>query len=163
MLKELQLSLSVILLLACVFFYQLTLKSTCLFSCLPPYKSQQGLEALLSHGRSIVFLENSERMEPSPLVSCAVESAAKIYPEQPVVLFMKGLNNSAQLPTNSTYRALSLLSAIDNVFLFPLDMERLFEDTPLLSWYSQVSVQRILECQFWEGPQNMGAIYSLHR
>ncbi|KAI5142258.1 Centrosomal Protein Of 70 Kda [Manis pentadactyla] len=126
MLKELQLSLSVILLLACVFFYQLTLKSVCLFSCLPPSKSQQGLEALLSHGRSIVFLETSERMEPSPLVSCAVESAAKIYPEQPVVLFMKGLNNSTQLPTNSTYRALSLLSAIDNVFLFPLDMERLF-------------------------------------
>ncbi|KAI5936276.1 Zinc finger protein DZIP1L [Manis javanica] len=141
MLKELQLSLSVILLLACVFFYQLTLKSTCLFSCLPPYKSQQGLEALLSHGRSIVFLETSERMEPSPLVSCAVESAAKIYPEQPVVLFMKGLNNSAQLPTNSTYRALSLLVAIDNVFLFPLDMERLFEDTPLLSWYSQALSQ----------------------
>ncbi|XP_057353996.1 alpha-1,4-N-acetylglucosaminyltransferase-like [Manis pentadactyla] len=139
MLKELQLSLSVILLLACVFFYQLTLKSVCLFSCLPPYKSQQGLEALLSHGRSIVFLETSERMEPSPLVSCAVESAAKIYPEQPVVLFMKGLNNSTQLPTNSTYRALSLLSAIDNVFLFPLDMERLFEDTPLLSWYSQIN------------------------
>ncbi|XP_012519008.1 PREDICTED: alpha-1,4-N-acetylglucosaminyltransferase [Propithecus coquereli] len=139
MLKELQLSLSVILLLACGFLYQLTLKSGCLFSCLPPFKSQQGLDALLSHGRSIVFLETSERMEPPPMVSCAVESAARIYPKRPVVFFMKGLNYSTQLPSNSTHPAFSLLSAIDNVFLFPLDMKRLFEDTPLFSWYTQIN------------------------
>ncbi|KAM9601433.1 alpha-1,4-N-acetylglucosaminyltransferase [Trichechus inunguis] len=139
MLKELQLSLSVFLLLACGFLYQLILKSSCLFSCLPTYKSQQGPEALLSHQRSIVFLETSEIMEPPPLVSCAVESAARIYPKQPVVFFMKALNNSTQLPPNTSYRAFSLLSAIDNVFLFPLDMKRLFEDTPLFSWYTQIN------------------------
>ncbi|XP_076986338.1 alpha-1,4-N-acetylglucosaminyltransferase [Tamandua tetradactyla] len=139
MLKELQLSLSVFLLLVCGFLYQLTLKSSCLSSCLPPFKSQQGPESLLSHRRGIVFLETSERIEPPPLVSCAVESAARIYPGQPVVFFMKGLNNSTQLSTNSTYPAFSLLSAMDNVFLFPLDMKRLLEDTPLFEWYAQIN------------------------
>nr|KAF6419798.1 alpha-1,4-N-acetylglucosaminyltransferase [Molossus molossus] len=139
MLKKFQLCLLVILLLSCGFLYQLFLKSSCLF-CLPPYKSQQGPEALLGKGRSIVFLETSERTEPSPLVSCAVESAAKVYPEQPVTFFMKGLSSSLQLPPNSTHPAFSLLSAIDNVFLFPLDMKRLFEDTPLFSWYTQINV-----------------------
>ncbi|KAF5921894.1 alpha-1,4-N-acetylglucosaminyltransferase [Diceros bicornis minor] len=138
MLKELQLSLWVALLLVCGFLYQLTVKSSCFF-CLPPSKSPQGLEALLGQGRSIVFLETSERMEPPSLVSCAVESAARIYPEHPVVFLMKGLSNFTQLPPNSTYSAFSLLSAIDNVFLFPLDMKRLFEDTPLFSWYTQVN------------------------
>ncbi|XP_002716610.3 alpha-1,4-N-acetylglucosaminyltransferase [Oryctolagus cuniculus] len=144
MLKELQLSLSVILLLACGFLYQLSLRSGCLFSCLPPLKSQEGPEALLSPGRSIVFLETSERTEPPPLVSCAVESAARIYPGQPVAFFMKGLGNPTQLPSNSTHPAFSLLSAMDNVFLFPLDMKSLLEDTPLFSWYTHVntSVQR---------------------
>nr|XP_011719852.1 alpha-1,4-N-acetylglucosaminyltransferase isoform X2 [Macaca nemestrina] len=136
--KELQLSLSVTLLFACGFLYQFTLKSSFLF-CLPSFKSQQGLEALLSHRRGIVFLETSERMEPTHLVSCAVESAAKIYPERPVVFFMKGLTDSTPMPSNSTYPAFSFLSAIDNVFLFPLDMKRLFEDTPLFSWYNQIN------------------------
>ena len=143
---KLQLSLLIVL-LACGFLYQFTLKSSCLFPFLLPYKSQQGLEALLGHGRSIVFLETSERTEPSPLVSCAVESVAKVYPEQPVLLLLKGLTNSTQLLSNSTSPALSLLSAIDNVFLFPLDMKSLFEDTPLFSWYTRVSIQRNLECQ----------------
>lgn len=140
MLKELQLSLLVILLLCSGFLYQLTLKSSCLFSCLPPYKSQREPQALLGKGRSIVFLETSERMEPSPLVACAVESAAKVYPDYPVAFFMKGLSSSMRLPPNSTYPAFSLLSAIDNVFLFPLDLKGLFEDTPLFSRYTRVSV-----------------------
>ncbi|KAM6223037.1 alpha-1,4-N-acetylglucosaminyltransferase [Rhynchocyon petersi] len=139
MLKELQLLLSAFLLLSCGFLYQLTLKSSCLFFRLPTYKSQKGLEALLGHKRSIVFLETSERMEPPPLVACAVESAARIYPEQPVAFFMKALNSSTQLPPNTTHAAFSLLSAIDNVFLLSLDMKRLFEDTPLFSWYTQVN------------------------
>nr|XP_020724958.1 alpha-1,4-N-acetylglucosaminyltransferase isoform X2 [Odocoileus virginianus texanus] len=139
MLTKLQFSLSVTLLFACGFLYQFTLKPSCLICYLPSYKSQKGLEALLGRGRIIVFLETSERMEPTPLVSCAVESAAKVYPEQPVLLLMKGLNNSMQLPPNSTSAALSLLSAIDNVFLFPLDMKSLFEDTPLFSWYTQIN------------------------
>ncbi|KAM5291850.1 alpha-1,4-N-acetylglucosaminyltransferase [Ctenodactylus gundi] len=140
MLKALQLSLSAVLLLASGFlFYQLTTRSGCLFSCLPLSNSQPGLEDLLSHGRSIVFLETSERLEPPPLVSCAVESAAKIYPERPVVFLMKGLNDFTQPSSNSSNPAFSLLSAIDNVFLLSLDMNRLFEGTPLLPWYTQIN------------------------
>ncbi|MBZ3886413.1 Alpha-1,4-N-acetylglucosaminyltransferase [Sciurus carolinensis] len=139
MLKEFQFSLSVILLFSCGFLYQLTLRPRCLFSCLSSFKFQQDPEALLSHRRGIVFVETSERMEPPSLVCCAVESAAKIYPEQPVVFFMKGLNTSTQLPSNSSYPAFSLLSAMDNVFLLPLDMKKLFEDTPLYSWYTRIN------------------------
>ncbi|XP_042521689.1 alpha-1,4-N-acetylglucosaminyltransferase [Dipodomys spectabilis] len=139
MLKELQVSLSLVLLLACGFLYRLSLRSRCLFSCLPPFKSPQGSEDLLRQGRSIVFIETSERMEPTPLVSCAVESAAKVYPKQPVAFFMKGLSNATQLLPNSSYPALSLLLAIDNVFFFPLDMERLFEGTPLYAWYTHIN------------------------
>lgn len=162
MLKELQLFLLGILLLVCVFLYRLNVKSSCLFSCLPPQKSQQDPGALLSHGRGIVFIETSERMEPTPLVSCAVESAAKIYPGQPVAFFMKGLYDTTWLPSNSTYPGFSLLSAIDNVFFFPLDMKMLFEDTPLLSWYTRVSVERLLEGQRWEEPQKRGPICSFY-
>lgn len=157
MLKELHLFLLVVLLLVCAFFYQLSLKSSCFF-CLPPQQLEQDPGALLGNGHGIVFIETSERMEPTPLVSCAVESAAKIYPRQPVAFFMKGLCNTTRLPSNSTYPGFSLLSAIDNVFLFPLDMKRLFEDTPLLSWYTRVSVQRILECPRWERLQTMSPV-----
>ncbi|KAM4862871.1 alpha-1,4-N-acetylglucosaminyltransferase [Urocitellus parryii] len=139
MLKELQFSLSITLLFACGFLYQFLLRSSCFFSCLMPFKFQQDPEALLSHGRGIVFVETSERLEPPPLVCCAVESAARVYPEQPVAFFMKGLNSSTQLPSNSSYPAFSLLSALDNVFLLPLDMKKLLEDTPLYSWYTRIN------------------------
>lgn len=144
MLKELHLSLSLVLVFACGLLYQLTLRSQCFFACLPPFTSPQGLEGLLRNGRSIVFIETSERLEPPPLVSCAVESAAKIYQEQPILFFMKGLSNATQMTSNtSSYPAFSLLSAINNVFFVPLDMKTLFEDTPLFSWYTKVSIQSI--------------------
>lgn len=144
MLKELHLSLSLVLVFACGLLYQLSLRSQCFFACLPPFTSPQGLEGLLSNGRSIMFIETSERVEPPPLVSCAVESAARIYPEQLIIFFMRGFNNSStQLTSNTSYPAFSLLSAINNVFFVPLDMKRLFEDTPLFSWYTKVSIQII--------------------
>ncbi|XP_036049539.1 alpha-1,4-N-acetylglucosaminyltransferase [Onychomys torridus] len=139
MLRELHLSLSLVLVFACGLLYHLTLRSQCFFACLPLFTSSPGQEGLLSSGRSIVFIETSERVEPPPLVSCAVESAAKIYPEQPVIFFMKRLSNATQLNSNTSYPAFSLLSAIDNVFFVPLDMKKLFEDTPLFSWYTKVN------------------------
>ncbi|KAL1782749.1 alpha-1,4-N-acetylglucosaminyltransferase [Sigmodon hispidus] len=139
MLKELHLSLSLVLVFTCGLLYQLTLRSNCFFACLPFFTSPQGPEGLLHNGRSIVFIETSERMEPPPLVSCAVESASKIYPERPVIFFMKRLSNTTQLTSNVSYPAFSLLSAIDNVFFAPLDMKKLFEDTPLFSWYTKVN------------------------
>lgn len=143
MLKELHLSLSLVLVFSCGLLYQLTLRSHCFFACLPLFTSPQGPEGLLRNGRSIVFIETSERVEPPPLVSCAVESAAKIYPEQPIIFFMKWLSNATQLTPNASSPAFSLLSAIDNVFFVPLDMKKLFEDTPLFSWYTKVSVQNL--------------------
>lgn len=140
MLKELHVSLSLVLMFACGLLYQLTLRSQCFFACLPLFTSPQGPDGLLRSGRSIVFIETSERVEPPPLVTCAVESAAKIYPEQPIIFFMKKLSNATQLTPNASYPAFSLLSAIDNVFFVPLDMKKLFEDTPLFSWYTKVSV-----------------------
>ncbi|KAK7804279.1 hypothetical protein U0070_006670 [Myodes glareolus] len=139
MLKELHLSLSLVLMFACGLLYQLTLRSQCFFACLPLFTSPQGPDGLLRSGRSIVFIETSERVEPPPLVTCAVESAAKIYPEQPIIFFMKKLSNATQLTPNASYPAFSLLSAIDNVFFVPLDMKKLFEDTPLFSWYTKVN------------------------
>lgn len=143
MLKEIYLSLSLVLVFACGLLYQLTMRSQCFFACLPPFSFPQGLDGLLRSGRSIMFIETSERVEPPPMVSCAVESAAKIYPEQPIIFFMKGLRDSVQLTSNTSYPAFSLLSAINNVFFVPLDMERLFKDTPLFSWYTKVSIQII--------------------
>ncbi|XP_038600416.1 alpha-1,4-N-acetylglucosaminyltransferase [Tachyglossus aculeatus] len=139
MLKEFQISLVIILMFAGGFLYELTLKRSCFF-CIPAFKSLVKLEDVLSHGRSIVFLETSDRLEPPPLVSCAVESASRIYRDRPVVFFLKGLNgNLTHLPSNSTNAAFSLLSGIRNVFLFPLDMRTLFQETPLFSWYSQIN------------------------
>lgn len=162
MLRELYLSLSLVLVFACGLLYQLTLRSQCFFACLPLFTSPQGLEGLPMSGRSIVFIETSERMEPPPLVSCAVESAAKIYPEQPVIFFMKGLSNSTQLTSNTSYPAFSLLSAINNVFFVPLDMKRLFKDTPLFPWYTKVSIKIIEKVCVGREKQNiMRPIHSL--
>ncbi|XP_068919960.1 alpha-1,4-N-acetylglucosaminyltransferase [Petaurus breviceps papuanus] len=140
MLKEFRISLSVFLLFACGLLYEMILKPRCFFSCTPAYKAMMRPENILEHSKSIVFLETTERLEPSPLVSCSVESAARIYPERSIIFLMKGLNNNfAHLPLNAHFRGFSLLSAIENVFFFPLDMENLLQETPLFSWYTQVN------------------------
>lgn len=97
-------------------------------------------EQVLNLGKSIIFLETTERLEPPPLVSCSVESAARIYQDRPIILFMKGLTNDTVLDLNSSYTAFSLLSSMKNVFIFPLQMETVFQETPLLQWYNEVSI-----------------------
>ncbi|KAG6932151.1 hypothetical protein G0U57_000281, partial [Chelydra serpentina] len=96
-------------------------------------------EDVMSQSRSIIFVETTDRLEPPPLVSCSVESAARIYHDRPVVFFMKGLNNNTWMESNSTYPAFSLLSAMKNVFIFTFQMETLFQGTPLLPWYHKVN------------------------
>ncbi|XP_009864070.1 PREDICTED: alpha-1,4-N-acetylglucosaminyltransferase [Apaloderma vittatum] len=127
----------------CCFFvlgilYEMSLLSSCFFSYMPMPKHFLTPEQVLNLGKSIIFLETTERLEPPPLVSCSVESAARIYPDRPVILFMKGLTNNTVLDMNSSYAAFSLLSSMKNVFIFPLQMENVFQDTPLLQWYNQV-------------------------
>ncbi|XP_075057663.1 alpha-1,4-N-acetylglucosaminyltransferase-like [Mixophyes fleayi] len=76
-------------------------------------------------------------MQPPSLVLCAIESAARVYKDRPVVYFMKGLNNSNSEDTAKTY--FPTLSSLKNVLFFPLRMEDVFRDTPLLPWYAKVN------------------------
>ncbi|XP_054022439.1 alpha-1,4-N-acetylglucosaminyltransferase-like [Dryobates pubescens] len=118
--------------------YELSLLSGCFFPYVPLSKHLLSPEEVLSLGRSIIFLETSERLEPPPLVSCSVESAARTYQDRAIILFMKGLSNHTALQGNSSHAAFSLLSAMKNVFIFPLRLEAIFQETPLLQWYNQV-------------------------
>ncbi|NXN09124.1 A4GCT acetylglucosaminyltransferase, partial [Indicator maculatus] len=136
MLKRLHLCL-------CFFFisgllYELSLLSGCFFPYLPLSRQLLRPEQVLGLGRSIIFLETSERLEPPPLVSCSVESAARTYQDRAIILFMKGLTNHTALQVNSSFTAFWLLSSMKNVFIFPLQMEAIFQETPLLQWYNQV-------------------------
>ncbi|XP_050821693.1 alpha-1,4-N-acetylglucosaminyltransferase-like [Gopherus flavomarginatus] len=139
MLKEIQIVLWFLFVFVSAIFYKLSLQSGCIFSCMPITKQFLTQEDVMSQSRSIIFVEITDRLEPPPLVSCSVESAARIYHDRPVVFFMKGLNNSTRRDSNSTYAAFSLLSAMKNVFIFPLQMETLFQETPLLPWYHKVN------------------------
>ncbi|NWI61174.1 A4GCT acetylglucosaminyltransferase, partial [Calyptomena viridis] len=118
--------------------YEISLLSSCVFNYLPMAQHYLTPEQVLNLGKSIIFLETTERLEPPPLVSCSVESAARIYQDRPVILFMKGLTNETALDLNTSYAAFSLLSSMKNVFIFPLQMETIFQETPLLQWYNQV-------------------------
>ncbi|NWX55824.1 A4GCT acetylglucosaminyltransferase, partial [Promerops cafer] len=118
--------------------YEMSLLSSCVFSYLPMAQHYLTPEQVLNLGKSIIFLETTERLEPPPLVSCSVESAARIYQDRPIILFMRGLNNETALDMNTSYAAFSLLSSMKNVFIFPLQMETVFQETPLLQWYNQV-------------------------
>jgi len=138
MLKKIQICL-------CFFFvsgilYEISLLSGCFSSCMPTSKHFLTPEQVLNLGKSIIFLETTERLEPPPLVSCSVESAARTYQDRPIILFMQGLTNETALDLNTSYAAFSLLSSMKNVFIFPLQMETVFQETPLLQWYNQVRV-----------------------
>lgn len=121
--------------------YEISLLSSCVFSYLPMAQQYLTPEQVLNLGKSIIFLETTERLEPPPLVSCSVESAARIYQDRPIILFLRGLTNETALDMNTSYAAFSLLSAMKNVFIFPLQMETVFQETPLLQWYNQVSAR----------------------
>ncbi|XP_029472327.1 alpha-1,4-N-acetylglucosaminyltransferase-like [Rhinatrema bivittatum] len=127
----------------CSFLYKVTLQPDC-FLCFPvPFKWSVSAEDILRQGNAIVFLETSNRLELSSLVSCSVESASRTYPDRPVIFFMKGLgNNSIIQDKNSSHEAFSLLSAMKNVHIFPLHMETLLQDTPLLPWYFQAEPEK---------------------
>lgn len=82
---------------------------------------------------NIFFLETSDRTNPSFLFMCSVESAARAHPESQVVVLMKGLpRDTTAWPRNL---GISLLSCFPNVQIRPLNLQELFEDTPLAAWY----------------------------
>ncbi|XP_020671590.3 alpha-1,4-N-acetylglucosaminyltransferase [Pogona vitticeps] len=139
MLKEIQVCLCIFFVFSFGVFYELSQEHSCLFSCKPASKQLLTPKDVMIQDRSIIFLETTENLQPRPLVLCSVESAARIYSERPVIFFMKGLDNHTMGSVSSSWSSLSFLSAMKNVFLFPLHMETLFQDTPLLSWYLQVN------------------------
>ncbi|NXP51361.1 A4GAT galactosyltransferase, partial [Heliornis fulica] len=86
------------------------------------------------------FVETSERMDPSYLFTCSVESAARTHPGTRVVVLMKGLaSGNASLPNHWGF---SLLSCFSNVEFRSLDLQELFSGTPLAKWYLQPEHQK---------------------
>ncbi|OCT81150.1 hypothetical protein XELAEV_18027963mg [Xenopus laevis] len=111
----------------------------------PTNKTSSNLrpEDVLRNGNGIIFIETTDRMQPPHLVLCAVESAARIYPDRPIAFFMKGLSdiNSLEDEDKAKKRFPTLLSH-DNIYLFPLRLEEVFNNTPLLPWYKTVNPSR---------------------
>ncbi|XP_069830353.1 alpha-1,4-N-acetylglucosaminyltransferase-like [Dendropsophus ebraccatus] len=86
-------------------------------------------------------------MEPPPLVLCSIESAARVYPHRPVVFFMKGLDDIITDDDEKKVRErFPTLSSFKNIYFFPLRLEKLFADTPFLTWYQKIVPEREV---FW--------------
>ncbi|XP_054839786.1 alpha-1,4-N-acetylglucosaminyltransferase [Eublepharis macularius] len=139
MLKEIQMFLCIFFAFALGIFYELSVEPGCLFACKPISKTFLTQKEVMTQGRKIIFLETTDRLQPPPLVLCSVESAARIYLDRPIVFFMKGLDNNTLVDVKSSCPALSAISAMKNVFIFPLKMDILFQDTPLHPWYLKVN------------------------
>ncbi|XP_066477592.1 alpha-1,4-N-acetylglucosaminyltransferase [Tiliqua scincoides] len=139
MLKEIQVCVCIFLVFGFVMFYELSLEPSCFFTCKPISKKFPTPKDVMSRGRSIIFLETTDRLYLPPLVLCSVESAARIYSDRPIVFFLKGLENHTMVDFKSSCPALSSISTMRNVFLFPLQLSVLFQDTPLLQWYLQIN------------------------
>lgn len=94
------------------------------------------ISEILKGGNGIMFVETTDRLQPPSLVLCALESAARVYDDRPVVFFMKGLeeNNMEEVATNN----FPVLKSLKNLYFFPLRMVQLFSDTPLIPWYLKV-------------------------
>ncbi|XP_075034497.1 alpha-1,4-N-acetylglucosaminyltransferase-like [Mixophyes fleayi] len=98
---------------------------------------------MLRQGHGILLMETTDRMELPPLVLCAIESAARVYPDRPVVFFMKGLSDiNTEEDENRALKHYPTLSSLDNIYFFPLRMEELFTGTPLLPWYKKVDPKK---------------------
>ncbi|XP_073485158.1 alpha-1,4-N-acetylglucosaminyltransferase-like [Aquarana catesbeiana] len=101
----------------------------------PPSKDLSPSD-VLKGGDSIIFVETIDKLPPKSLVLCAIESAAHYYPNRSVVFFMKGLTETNAKEVKNKH--LSMFSSLKNVYFFPLQMEAILADTPLLSWYQKV-------------------------
>ncbi|XP_072329627.1 alpha-1,4-N-acetylglucosaminyltransferase-like [Scyliorhinus torazame] len=87
----------------------------------------------------ILFVETTDKVEPTPLAVCSVESAARLNPDKHVYYFMKGFSGKLSQYPQPDYTGIPLLSAISNVILLPLKLSELFEHTPLYEWHQKVN------------------------
>ncbi|XP_068135238.1 alpha-1,4-N-acetylglucosaminyltransferase-like [Hyperolius riggenbachi] len=111
------------------------------------HSTKRTLEDVLSHGDNIIFLETTDRMQLPSLVLCAIESAARAYPDRHVVFLMKGLTHAnSEDDGKMALRHYPTISHFNNIHIYPLIMEQLFSDTPLLSWYMKVNTTQE---RFW--------------
>ncbi|XP_075720032.1 alpha-1,4-N-acetylglucosaminyltransferase-like [Rhinoderma darwinii] len=113
------------------------------------FRSENGISykinssVVLQQGNSILFLETTDRMKPPSLVLCAIESAARMYPDRPVVFFMKGLGDIITEDYEKIVgEYLPTLSAYKNIYIFPLQLEKLFTDTPFMPWYKKIDPEK---------------------
>ncbi|KAE8604881.1 hypothetical protein XENTR_v10014877 [Xenopus tropicalis] len=131
--------LCTLLMVACVFFYR-TQYTTLFKSVIYPESIYISPTDVLKEGNGIIFVETTDRMKPPSLVLCAIESAARVYKDRPVVFFMKGLQDITIIQDELEARQrFPTLSSFDNVYFFPLQMDKLFNDTPLMPWYKKVN------------------------
>uniref|UniRef100_A0A8C5MCY4 Alpha 1,4-glycosyltransferase domain-containing protein n=1 Tax=Leptobrachium leishanense TaxID=445787 RepID=A0A8C5MCY4_9ANUR len=102
---------------------------------------------ILRHGNGIIFLESGNRTQPPALVLCALESAARVYPERPIAFFINGLSDvNTKYDEENIRRKFPTLSLFPNVYIFPLKLEEVFKDTPLQSWFQKVNPKKE---RFW--------------
>ncbi|XP_078419589.1 lactosylceramide 4-alpha-galactosyltransferase-like [Cetorhinus maximus] len=93
----------------------------------------------------LMFIDCSNKVAPSALALCSVESAARANPEKPIYYFMSGFSGNLSDYPNQSMTFQTLLS-MKNIILLPLNLKTLFENTPLADWYQKVDPD--LE-QYW--------------
>ncbi|XP_072266469.1 alpha-1,4-N-acetylglucosaminyltransferase-like [Pyxicephalus adspersus] len=97
-------------------------------------------EDILSGGNSIIFLETGDRIQLPSLVLCAIESAARVYPNRSVVFLIKSLNHTNSEDQEKRFiDHYPTLSSLNNVYIFPLVMEDILNKTPLFDWYKKIN------------------------
>uniref|UniRef100_F7D6U9 Alpha-1,4-N-acetylglucosaminyltransferase n=2 Tax=Xenopus tropicalis TaxID=8364 RepID=F7D6U9_XENTR len=122
--------------LAVGLLYRITIKENTFNLKALFFPSRYYPDDLLSAGNGIMFVETTDRMEPPHLVLCSIESAARAYPDRPVVYFMKGL---AEINSDIVRMSYPTLLSYDNIYFFPLRMNVLLNNTPLMPWYEKVN------------------------
>ncbi|XP_043542713.1 alpha-1,4-N-acetylglucosaminyltransferase-like [Chiloscyllium plagiosum] len=138
--KKVLLAVPIFVVLCLYFFHHFCSLLTC-YS-----KEETSLEfdhSALMKAPGIMFVETTDRVEPSPLAVCSVESASRRNPDKHVYYFLKGFSGNMSHYPRSQYEAIRVLSLLRNVTVFPLRLRALFRETPLNSWYEQVN-------PFWE-------------
>ncbi|CAI9606031.1 unnamed protein product [Staurois parvus] len=116
-------------------------------------------DTILIKGNGILFVETTDRMDPPSLVLCAIESAARVYPDRPVAFFMKGLEDiTTEEDEKRARQQFPTLSSFSNVYLFPLRMDQLFQNTPLKPWFDKVNPE---EETYWTHGSSNACRYAL--
>ncbi|KAM4694402.1 alpha-1,4-N-acetylglucosaminyltransferase-like [Discoglossus pictus] len=159
MLNSIKIAALLLLMSAFGFIYRISYRQTCI-SCISFFSKEsrqdkltspndnlrhykpESYKDILREGNGIIFMETTDRLEPRPLVLCAIESAARVYPDRPVAFFMKGLaNRTEEELDNITQNYFPTLSSFNNVHIFPLALKEVFKDTPLLPWYLKINTK----------------------